>query len=1011
MADDMNIVVGVKVEAAEDDLKRQISKIKPQTPVAIQGELDLKATEKAISEKATQLTPPSVAIHGTVDATQLQQAVQDAIQRVQAPTVTIRAELDQNAATTIEHSLQQMVARLANNMPTLNLGNALLGGGIGGNNTQAQTQQTQQAQRAANRVAQTLRNLRAVQFDVSSESHTLADQLREFGIPEADVDAVVRQIERGGFKIAQARARFAQRVQTDDQGNRQLSDREMLQSVTIGGTTADGVSAVRTLNWNGATGEYAMSTQLGMVLNEQGQVVQKADQATKQQRKINKLLNELNELESQAFNRRQPIQGESGDLVSGIIDSIRSSVEGGNTDATQIQREIDALKTVIRDAKAAQRAVNELGNISVADKVEQARSSVQTRTESAQRLMGSLNADGLEQQAQRVSQALQTMQGAFDHADTQGANATSADWDAYTNAVKNYQEAVTQATNAQRQFNEQQRLVSTGNSLLGGLQDAGLTTQANQLAQALQRVQQTSQAWQNSADPNDLQAYSEAMKSLKDMVRDYNQELRQTTQSQAAMAQAEKQLQVIAKIRQEWSKAMKDTQNVQQLNSIEKMFQSGNVDQIKKANQQLRVFQATMKATGQATQTFASKLKTLVKEFTSWFSVSQIIMSSINAIKSMISDVSDIDASLTELKKVTDETSASYEKFSERAVRTAKNLKTSITDVIDATAGWSRLGYSMADAEALGEWSIIYANVGDDIASIDDATSSLISTLKGFGTEGNSTIDQVERIADIFNKLGNTTSISSGKLGESLQNSAAALSEANNTLTQSAALTVGAYDVLQNAAEVGNMWKTVSMRIRGAKTELQAAGEETDGMAESTSKLRAQVKAMTGFDIMANANEFKSTYDIIVGIGEVWETLSDVDQASLLELLAGKNRGNALAAALKNVDSIKEAYELAANSAGSAAAEYDVYADSVEAHANRLEASTQAFAQSVIATDIIKVGYDGASGILDVLTGISDLLGSMPSLITAAATAFTLFSGKGRSSVIYAPLMENPLAA
>ena len=45
-------------------------------------------------------------------------------------------------------------------------------------------------------------------------------------------------------------------------------------------------------------------------------------------------------------------------------------------------------------------------------------------------------------------------------------------------------------------------------------------------------------------------------------------------------------------------------------------------------------------------------------------------------------------------------------------------------------------------------------------------------------------------------------------------------------------------------------FKTISMRIRGATTELEEAGLETDGMAESTAKLRKEIKALSGVDIM-----------------------------------------------------------------------------------------------------------------------------------------------------------------
>lgn len=65
--------------------------------------------------------------------------------------------------------------------------------------------------------------------------------------------------------------------------------------------------------------------------------------------------------------------------------------------------------------------------------------------------------------------------------------------------------------------------------------------------------------------------------------------------------------------------------------------------------------------------------------------------------------------------------------------------------------------------------------------------------------------------------------------------------------------------------------------------------EDTDNMVESSSKLRELVMGITGFDIMKDENTFKSIYEIVLGIGEVWKDLSDVDQAALLEKLAGKN--------------------------------------------------------------------------------------------------------------------------
>lgn len=81
------------------------------------------------------------------------------------------------------------------------------------------------------------------------------------------------------------------------------------------------------------------------------------------------------------------------------------------------------------------------------------------------------------------------------------------------------------------------------------------------------------------------------------------------------------------------------------------------------------------------------------------------------------------------------------------------------------------------------------------------------------------------------------------------------------------------------------------MRIRGAKTELQEMGEDTDGMVESTAKLQEEILALSGVDIMLDKDTFKSTYQILGELADKWGTLTDIQQASVTELIAGKRQG------------------------------------------------------------------------------------------------------------------------
>ena len=180
------------------------------------------------------------------------------------------------------------------------------------------------------------------------------------------------------------------------------------------------------------------------------------------------------------------------------------------------------------------------------------------------------------------------------------------------------------------------------------------------------------------------------------------------------------------------------------------------------------------------------------------------------------------------------------------------------------------------------------------------------------------------------------------------------------------------------------MWKVVAARIRGSESDLESMGESIDGLVTSTSKLQAKVKALTGgFDIMKDKDTYKDIYDIVVGIGERWADLNDIQRADLLETLAGKQRSNALAAALNNVDVIKAAYQTAENSEGSAEKELTNYQKGIDYSLERFKATFQEFSTSVLSSDTFKAVIDSGTQFLEILTKITEILGPLGTALTA----------------------------
>ena len=187
-----------------------------------------------------------------------------------------------------------------------------------------------------------------------------------------------------------------------------------------------------------------------------------------------------------------------------------------------------------------------------------------------------------------------------------------------------------------------------------------------------------------------------------------------------------------------------------------------------------------------------------------------------------------------------------------------------------------------------------------------------------------------------------------------------------------------------------NMWKTVSARIRGASTELKDMGEDTDGMVESTSKLQSLVKGVTGVDILeSDEKTFKDMYTIVSGIADKWSSLQDIDQAALLEALAGKNQSNALAAALSQPELLKKAYEEATKAEGSARRENEEYSKSVQASIDLTKAKLEELSNDLISTDFLKGAIDAGGKLIDILDGIVKSGNAIPVVATAIGAAFS----------------------
>ena len=198
------------------------------------------------------------------------------------------------------------------------------------------------------------------------------------------------------------------------------------------------------------------------------------------------------------------------------------------------------------------------------------------------------------------------------------------------------------------------------------------------------------------------------------------------------------------------------------------------------------------------------------QSFTTYMSVSTVFYQAVHSIKSMITEVTDLDSSLLELRKVTDLEGESLERFTERAYAVGAEVAKTGTEMIDAATQFAKAGYAEDQILSLGRVASMYTNIADEELSAGDAAEFIIAQLKAFNIEASNS----EHIIDAVNEVSNNFAVSSADIANNLGKSSAVMANAGNTFEQMIGLMTAGTEVTRNASKVANGLKTITLRLQ-----------------------------------------------------------------------------------------------------------------------------------------------------------------------------------------------------
>lgn len=375
----------------------------------------------------------------------------------------------------------------------------------------------------------------------------------------------------------------------------------------------------------------------------------------------------------------------------------------------------------------------------------------------------------------------------------------------------------------------------------------------------------------------------------------------------------------------------------------------------------------SMRALNKLGASFSNQFRQAIDSFKVWVSATTVVMGAVNLIRQIPTVVNELDTALVDLRKTTTMTDAQLKEFYTDAPNIAKQMGIGTKAIIEQASAWSRLGYSSKDAATkMAKYSAMFKTISPGM-NLDDATDGLVSVMKAFNIGNENVDDVVDGIMSKINIVGNTQAVDNSDIVNFLTRSSSAMAEANNTLEQTIALGTAATEITRDSDSVGNALKTISMRVRGYDEETEAYTGDVEQLSGVIANLTKTAKTPGGISLFTDSSKqtFKSTYELLKEISQIYSQLSDKNQAQLLEALAGKRQGQIVASIVDNFSAAEKSMNSMANSAGNAQAEMDVAMDSIDAKANKLKQTGVAISENLLSRDNAKTVLEVANGIAE----------------------------------------------
>ena len=375
-----------------------------------------------------------------------------------------------------------------------------------------------------------------------------------------------------------------------------------------------------------------------------------------------------------------------------------------------------------------------------------------------------------------------------------------------------------------------------------------------------------------------------------------------------------------------------------------------------------------------------------------WFSIYAVIRMVRQAIQSVISTISELDKTITNIAIVTDMSQSDLWNQMPKYTQMARDYAASLSGVYEVSQLYYQQGLGMTDVMALTEQTLKMARISG--LNYADATNYMTNAVRSFKME----MVDAQTVVDVYSAIAASSATSVSELANAMSKTASSAQAVGATIQSTTAMMAVMIEATRESPEnIGSAMKSIISRYGEMKVDPNKL-VDTEGEEMSLNKVDKALKAV-GISLQDVNGEFRNFDDVIVELAEKWDTIDKNTQRYIATVMAGNRQQSRFLALVSSGERLQELMDTANNSEDASQLQFLKSLDSVDGKVQQLQTSIQALYTNAGLEETYKNILDFSNRVLTTFDNISNsqgligLVSKIGSIFTTIATlAGTLFT-------------------